>query len=184
MAKVTVNFADVPSQIVAPGEHEVILNKVTYKESNKPSNNGATNDYLNWEFELVEGDWAGQRVWAMTPLSPEGLWRTKQFFDECGLDSDAIGELEIDDDTGEIVFPPFSGKPMRVKIETNDYKGRKQSRPSHIVEFHGDWGGDELLDEDEEELELDPDDGEPPWDDTEDDSDETEQDDAEPDDEE
>lgn len=129
MPRFNFNFDDIPDNVPPEGEAEVVVEKVELKfgkDSGQP--------YLNWEFKITEGDYTNNKIWLITSLAENGLWRLKQLAEEMGFAGEF--ELEIDDETNLVIFPPFEGTALTVNLHHEEYQGRKQARISSVVDYH------------------------------------------------
>lgn len=131
MAKYTVDFSDVPSDKMENGVYEAVVNKIEMRESKS-----SEHPYLNWEFEIVEGESIGRKVYMMTSLSPKALFRLKQTFEVCGLDADSVTDMDVDDATHELLFPDFIQMPVTIKVKNENYQGRDIPKVEQITESH------------------------------------------------
>lgn len=53
--------------------------------------------YLNLSFEVIDGDFAGRRVWDNPSYSPKALWKLKDFLAAAGYtEEDLSGAFEFD----------------------------------------------------------------------------------------
>lgn len=135
--KITVDFSDVPASFLPAGDYEAVINEGILKTS---QNSGG--QYINWEFELTEGEAAGRKAYMMTSLLPQALFGLRDMFATVGLDAAAISELEVDEDSGMILDPDFSGMPVKVKLNVEEYNGIKRNKVVKIVECHRPFGQD------------------------------------------
>jgi hypothetical protein len=81
------NFDPIPK-----GRYTVVVSSTEIKESKSTPGNY----YINWEFEVMEGDFAGRKVWAMTTLKPGAEWKAKAFFKNLGFDI-SVSSFDIEE---------------------------------------------------------------------------------------
>jgi hypothetical protein len=134
MARITVNFGEIPSDTVPEGEHEAVITGVTMRQSQT-----GTHPYLNWEFQIVEGEHEGRKVWMMTSLAPNALFRLRDTFVALGFSSDAVIELDVDEEN-TLVEPSVIGLPVRIQTTLEKYQGQDRARVQRIVEAHAEVG--------------------------------------------
>jgi len=87
----------------------------------------AGNEYINWVLEIVsdEAALAGRKLYVNTTLTPESLWRLKQFI-EAALGKEIPSE-EFDFDPAELV-----GKTVLCTVKNREYEGRMQADVRNI----------------------------------------------------
>lgn len=127
--KVQLDFSNLPSNYVEAGEYQAVINKVTLKES---KNTGS--QYLNWEFDLVEEEHLGHRVYMMTSLNPQALWKVRDQFEILGIQTEVM-ELEVTEE-GVVMTPFLAGRAVKLKISVEEYNGRNQNRVDGILEYY------------------------------------------------
>jgi len=85
MGQFNVDFTQVTEKNFDPipkGRYGSIVSGAEMKETkDKPGQY-----YINWEFEVTEGELAERKVWAMTTLVPGKEWKAKAFFRNLGFD--------------------------------------------------------------------------------------------------
>lgn len=150
----SINFADIPSNDLEPGDYDAMISQVVVRQAE-----GKEYPYLNWEFEITTPEHVGRKAWMMTPLSPQGAWKTRDQFVALGYAEDALLDLEYDEETGIITSPEMGDIPVLIRVEENEYQGRKRSQVASIIESYDDFGDDDDDDDDD-------------YDDTEEDADE------------
>ncbi len=138
MAGMKVNFAEVESSFepLPEGRYDCMVELVEVRESNS-----SDNDYLNWEFKVLDEDYEDRRLWMITSLSPKALFRVKDTFLGLGvIDDDDEIEIEWEDD---VDITPREGPRMTnpvveglacVCVVTNEvYDGRERNRVNEII---------------------------------------------------
>lgn len=147
MAKIAVDFSDVPASFIPDGQYQAVINKVELKTSKTDP----SSQYLNWEFEGVEGDATARKFIMMTSLKPAALFGLRDALDTLGLDASAAAELEVDEDSGLLIDPDLSGIPVTVQITSDTYQGITRNKVQKIIECHRPFGQDaeeaEVMDE-------------------------------------
>lgn len=142
MGKMRVNFAEIESGFEPLPETtlEAIIETVQVRDSKS-----SDNDYLSWEFRIVEDDYEDRRCWDNTSLSERSLGFLKERLVELGaIDPDDEIDLEWDDSVDiqqregpELTFPEVIGLPCRVTIKHETYNNRIQNR---VVSVEGSGG--------------------------------------------
>ena len=136
MTRVTINFAEVEGgfEAVPEGTYHCEIITVECRESKS-----SENDYLNWEFKILEGDGAeGQHLWMITSLSPRALFRLKDVFealdvleDEMNLDFD--DDVEITPTAGpRMLEPDVEGLECMVVVKNEMYENRERNRVNEV----------------------------------------------------
>jgi hypothetical protein len=130
VARVTVDFSDVQEfEPLGKGEYPVVVEKVTYKESQTEDKY----DYLNWELTVTEAPNEGRKLWFITSLSPRALFRMKDIFENLGLPSDEV-EIDYDEDADNLVIEPeLSGIPAIAVVSMRMYEGRPQDNVDTLI---------------------------------------------------
>src|SRR5262245_54495415 len=119
MARLRVDFSDVESFAVVPaGTYPVVVSEVQLRESGN-----SDHPYINWRLEITEGEFEGRNLWLMTSLSPKALWRLKEVFENLDVYSDEI-ELEVDEETNQMIAPELVGLPALAQVRIEAYQGR------------------------------------------------------------
>jgi hypothetical protein len=136
MPYTTVNFSDVEDFSALPeGEYAVEIDKVEVRR-----NKADDGDYLNWEFVVLDGDYENRRLWLITSLKPNALFRLKDVLEQLDvLDSDEI-ELEYDDDQEvtsssgpRLLYPDVEGLEATVSVKNEMYDGRERNRVEEVT---------------------------------------------------
>ena len=144
------NFDDIPDSVPGEGEIEAVIDNIELKygkDSGKP--------YLNWTFTIVEGDHEKSKLWMITSLADTALFRLKQIAEQLGFEG--LFELEIDENTNMVTYPPLDGTAVTLDIHHEEYQGRKTAKVSNIVDYHTthhlpDGDADEFEDLEEDEV--------------------------------
>jgi hypothetical protein len=136
MTRVTINFSEVEGgfEPVPEGTYRCEIVTVECRESKS-----SENDYLNWEFKILDGDGAeGQHLWMITSLSPRALFRLKDVFealdvleDEMNLDFD--DDVEITPTAGpRMLEPDVEGLECVVVVKNEMYENRERNRVNEV----------------------------------------------------
>jgi len=135
MTRVTINFAEVEGgfEPVPEGTYHCEIVVVECRESKS-----SENDYLNWEFKILDGDGEGQHLWMITSLSPRALFRLKDVFqaldvleDEMNLDFD--DDVEITPTAGpRMLEPDVEGLECVVVVRNEMYENRERNRVEEV----------------------------------------------------
>lgn len=133
MAKVSIDFSEVPDFEALPkGYYPVIVVEVVKKE-----NKAGNGEYLNWTLEVAEGEFANRKLWAITSLKPTGLWKLKEAFEAFGINLSQV-DLDIDDDTSMLISPEVVGKACQALVEQQMYQGRLNNKVSALFPINHD----------------------------------------------
>lgn len=136
---INVDFSDVDSFEPLPeGQYDVEIDKVEVRE-----NKAGDGLYLNWELIVLDGEYENRRLWMITSLKPQALFRLKQVLEDLGVtdDEDEEVELEYDDDVDpttqsgpRLLFPEVEGLEAVAVVKNEMYDGREKNR---VNELHG-----------------------------------------------
>lgn len=137
MPSTTVNFADVDSFEPLPeGQYDVEVDKVEVR-----MNKAGDGTYLNWELVVIDGEFENRRLWMITSLKTNALFRLKQVFEELGIidDDDEEMDLEYDDDVEpstsggpRLVYPELEGLEAVALVKNEMYDGRERNRVEQL----------------------------------------------------
>lgn len=151
--KVQINFGDIPSNNIEPGEYGAVIDHVSVREAKDGKSH-----YLSWQFTLSDEDVAGRKIWMTTSLKPESFWNLKEQLVALGYPEDSVVDLDWDEslaptdrDFAMLTEPNFEGVSVVINITEEEYQGRMTPRVSGII-------SSELLVDDEEDEEDDLDD--------------------------
>jgi len=64
--------------LLPPGDYKVRVLSCEQKE-------GQQGDYLNWTLGVVEGEWEGAKLFLITPILTQSLWKLKAFLQAAGI---------------------------------------------------------------------------------------------------
>ena len=132
--RVTVDLSGVESsrKAIPEGQYVVSVNDASMENSSKG------NDYIRFEFEVIEGAHKGAKLYHNCSLQPQALFNLKGVLEALGF---TIPAKAFDLDLSELI-----GLECEVEVGHETYDGKKRAR---IVEFIS----SEEEDEDEEEEE-------------------------------
>lgn len=143
MGKITVNFAEVESgfEAIEEGPYPVVIEKVEVRESKS-----SDHPYLNWELTITDGDHEGRKLWQITSLSPNALFRLKDQLIALGvIEGDEEIDLDWDDDVevtpkaGPMLLEPdVVGLAAIAIVTVEPYKGVNQNRVEVLQAAEGD----------------------------------------------
>lgn len=133
--RVTVDLSGVESsrKAIPEGQYVVSVNDASMENSSKG------NDYIRFEFEVIEGAHKGAKLYHNCSLQPQALFNLKGVLEALGF---TIPTKAFDLDLSELI-----GLECEVEVGHETYDGKKRAR---IVEFISSEEEDEE-DEDEEE---------------------------------
>ena len=87
-------------------------------ESKKP--------YLNWTFQVQDERFANRRVWLMTSLQPNSLWRLKEVLEALGLEGDMSKQFELD-------IPALLGTECKIQVVHEEYQWKTSDKVSKVM---------------------------------------------------
>lgn len=132
-----VNFSDVEEFEPMPeGEYSVEIDKVEVRK-----NKAGDGEYFNWEMVVLDGDYENRRLWMITSLKPQALFRLKQVLEGLDLleDEDEL-EIEYDDDVPieqksgpRLLYPEVEGLEATATVSNRMYDGREQNEVKALV---------------------------------------------------
>ena len=134
--KLKVDMTGVESYTRCPeGEHLAKLVKIEMVTIQ-----GSGDDGLKAQFEVIQGNAKGSRVFETFSLAEKALWKLKSFLEAAGVKSD--GKLVLDLDALE-------GKICIIDVIHDEYNGTKRAKISTYLKPDAD---SDLDDEDEEDI--------------------------------
>jgi hypothetical protein len=114
---IKVNLVDVEVQtfeVIPRGEYHLKVTDGEIRTSGETAKNPGA-QYINWEFTVQDGEYAGRKLWAMTSLLPQALFGLKGLLQATGkfTDDQLSGDLEfeIEDVIGSDVIGVVKIKP-------------------------------------------------------------------------
>jgi hypothetical protein len=139
MGGLKVNFAEIEGgfEPVPEGRYDVTVERVEVRESKS-----SDYDYLNWELNIADGDYEGQKLWMITSLSPRALFRLKDTFialeviegDEEDFELDWDDEVDITPQEGPIVTnPDLEGIAAVAVVKNEMYDGKERNRVDDLL---------------------------------------------------
>lgn len=141
--KIKVNFTDVSDGFVnvsKPGNYPVKLVKVEPKkgQTGKP--------YLNWEAEIISGEFKSAKLWYTTSLQPQALFNLRNLLVAAGLD---VPKKTVSIDLDSVI-----GRIVEFKVIMDEYKGEMKPKVKSVqaianMDMEEDSNYDEEFDEDE-----------------------------------
>lgn len=137
MPSTTVNFADVDSFEPLPeGSYDIEVDKVEVRR-----NKADDGDYLNWELVVIDGEYENRRLWMITSLKPQALFRLKQVLLDLGIidEDEEEMDLEWDDDVEPttsggplLLYPELQGIEAVAQVKNEMYDGRERNRVENL----------------------------------------------------
>lgn len=143
--QITVDFSNVEEFEALPkGEYAAVIAKAEYRI---PSDSDKF-PYINLEMDVKDVVKVAEEVnldgtrklWAILSLSPKALWRTKQVFENLGIYAEEM-ELDVDEETMQVVSPELVGLPVHVTVSQRVYEGRTQNQVDAITSPDGGSAG-------------------------------------------
>ena len=114
-----VDFTGVSSgfEKIEPGTYLARVTKIEQRmsQANKP--------YLNWEFQIVGGEYDNRKAWYITSLAPNALWKLKDMLiNAFGKSKEELaGEFDFDE-------TEFIGEEVALIIGEEEYNGEMRDR--------------------------------------------------------
>lgn len=117
---IAVDFTGVETQVSLP-EQDFLL-EVEEVEQKTSDNSGA--DYLSFTFKIVDGKFAGKKLWHNCSLQPQALFNLRGVLEALGMEIPA-GPMELD--PADLIGLQCGGA-----VQNETYEGKNKSR---VVEF-------------------------------------------------
>lgn len=138
------DFSDIPSNTLPPGEYEAIIAKVEGRD-------GPTAPYLNWEFDVIDPEYVGRKLWMITSLSAKALWGLRDNLEALGVDVDGELDLELEEGTNILIEPDVIGEPCVLAVTIEKGPRGEQNRVRIIQGYVDDEDEDEEVEDGEVE---------------------------------
>lgn len=113
------NLTNVKSTEFEPLPNGAYLCAITDCESRTSENSG--NTYLNWTLNVQEGEFKDRKLWAMTALTEQSLWRLVQLIE--AATGEKLPQAEIDLEPKELF-----GKRVVAIVSQENYEGVLRNR--------------------------------------------------------
>ena len=134
MTRVGVDFSDIEEfSPIEKGTYPAVVAKA---EMRLAEETGKEYNYINWEFDLTEGEFKGRKQWMVTSFSPKALWRMKEMFENIGIYQDEL-EIDYDEETKLITDPEVSGLPCVLEVSKKLYEGRQTNQVDAVLAPEG-----------------------------------------------
>lgn len=78
---------------------------------------GPKGQYIEWQFEIIEGEFASRKLFDNTSLMTKALFSVKSLLEAAGIPFDPEGF-----DTTDAL-----GKPLNIKVSVGEYEGRPKN---------------------------------------------------------
>jgi hypothetical protein len=124
--KFKIDFGAIPDNALPAGEYTAVINKVTFKEGEKAP-------YLNWEFDILDEEFADRKVWMITSFADNALFRLKAVAASLGFEG--MFELEIEEGTDLVLSPDFAGTEVSIKTSLREYQGQNRANIDSILDY-------------------------------------------------
>jgi hypothetical protein len=121
---IRVDFTNVENKFetIPEGNYEAVVFEVEQKvgkSSGKP--------YLNWQLKIQGGEYDGRRLFYMTSLSPNALWKLKENLAALGYtDEELAGDFELD--TTDLL-----GRECVAIVKHEEYQGVARDKVDNII---------------------------------------------------
>lgn len=121
MNTIKINFSNFTA--LPAGCYEVIVKKVIVKKSKT-----SINKYLRWELETTQNPSAGKKLFLITSLKENSLWRLKKLLD--------IIKYPYNDELTELNLDELKGHKLKVTVEarTTNFSDKKYNE---VIDFEG-----------------------------------------------
>jgi hypothetical protein len=130
MGGIRIDFSEVEDQGPLPeGRYEVICEDCTVRESKS-----SDNDYLNFEFRVVDEEYEDRRIWIGASLSPNALFGLEEVLVAMGaIEEDEAVDIEWADDVDitpkegpQVTNPEVIGLPACIATVNSTYNNRER----------------------------------------------------------
>jgi hypothetical protein len=131
MGGMRIDFSEVEDtfEVLPEGRYECVVEDCQVRESKSSDNN-----YLNWEFKIIDGEYEDRRIWIGTSFSPKALAGMKQVLVNIGaIEEDDEIEFEWDESVDitpkegpQLTYPDVIGLPASIVTVNKVYEGRER----------------------------------------------------------
>lgn len=130
MGKLIVDLKKVSSTVMPEGTYPCRIVKVEAKVSAKSGEH-----YLNFELQVSDGPYVGQKAWMIVSLAESATFRVKQTFKALGLSEEYLNEMEsLDVDSNNLLVNPcFDDMIVDVQFKQETYEGEVRAKPRKII---------------------------------------------------
>lgn len=138
--KVDLSGVESSQKAIPEGEYVVSVNDASIESSSKG------NDYIKFEFEVIEGSHKGAKLYHNCSLLPQALFNLKNVLEALGFD---IPTKAFDLDLSDLL-----GLECEVEVGHETFEGKKKARILEFINPEDSDVEDDEDDEDEEDLEA------------------------------
>lgn len=138
--KVDLSGVESSQKAIPEGEYVVSVNDASIESSSKG------NDYIKFEFEVIEGSYKGAKLYHNCSLLPQALFNLKNVLEALGFD---IPTKAFDLDLSDLL-----GLECEVEVGHETFEGKKKARILEFINPEDSDVEDDEDDEDEEDLEA------------------------------
>lgn len=118
------------SDLMPKGQYRAEITAVTLKDSK----NTPGNQYINWEFTLVEEEYVGRKLWLITTLTKESIWKLRSTLKALGIVYSKGEQLIIEaDEDGTVTTPDVVGTICTINVTTQKRDGEEVNQVKNIV---------------------------------------------------
>lgn len=135
--KVDLSGVESSQKAIPEGEYVVSVNDASIESSSKG------NDYIKFEFEVIEGSHKGAKLYHNCSLLPQALFNLKNVLEALGFD---IPTKAFDLDLSDLL-----GLECEVEVGHETFEGKKKARILEFINPEDSDGEDDEEDESEEE---------------------------------
>lgn len=134
MPRTSVDFSDIEEfSAIEKGTYTAVVAKA---EMRLAEDTGKEYNYINWEFDLTDGEFKGRKQWMVTSFSPKALWRMKEMFENLGIYQDEL-EIDYDEETKLVTEPEVAGLPCILEVSKRMYEGRETNQVDAVLAPEG-----------------------------------------------
>jgi len=107
---------------ITPGRYPAQVTKAEIKDTK-----AGDSEYVNWEFTITEGEFAGKLVWLATSLKESAMWRIVSLLNALGVDLAKVEKAE------NFELDSAIGKGITLLIGEEEYNSKMKPK---VVDFY------------------------------------------------
>lgn len=107
---------------ITPGSYPAQVTKAEIKDTK-----AGDSEYVNWEFTITEGEFAGKLVWLATSLKESAMWRIVSLLNALGVDLAKVEKAE------NFELDSAIGKGITLLIGEEEYNSKMKPK---VVDFY------------------------------------------------
>lgn len=134
-----VDFTDVETSNFDPIPAGTYIAKVTDGELREsgPNSKNPGSQYINWEFTIQDGDYAGRKQWTNTSLLPQALFALKDLLA-------ATGKFNVDGDL-DFDIEDVIGSDVKIVVKQKRFDDELRNEVKRVKPLGDDEGDSSLL---------------------------------------